>query len=200
MCPWARHWNPGGSWWSSNIWVQISLDNFLFFPQVIKYWLSLMTTSIHASWLSGLLLLGPQNQHQPFNIQKIRLWICCFLCRQHIRLDYCNVLLTGLPPCAIWPLQTVQNGAACVVFDQPSRSHVTPSFRSLLWLPVAVRMKFKALALSESWIQPSWLVAATPHHTISKTSSYAVPKQWKNNKHRCTHSSPTPNNHTLVRS
>lgn len=85
-----------------------------------------MTTSIHASWLSGLLLLGPQNQHQPFNIHKIRLWICCFLCRQHIRLDYCNVLLTGLPPCAIWPLQTVQNGAACVVFDQPSRSHVTP--------------------------------------------------------------------------
>ena len=40
------------------------------------------------------------------------------------RLDYCNALLTGLPACAVKPLQMVQN-------DQPKRAHVTPLFIEL---------------------------------------------------------------------
>ena len=32
------------------------------------------------------------------------------------RLDYCNALLTGLPACAVKPLQMVQNAAARLVF------------------------------------------------------------------------------------
>lgn len=35
------------------------------------------------------------------------------------RLDYCNTLLTGLPPCAVIPLH-------CLVFNQPRRVLVTP--------------------------------------------------------------------------
>ena len=64
------------------------------------------------------------------------------------RLDYCNALLTGLPACAVKPLQMVQNAAACLVFDQPKRAHVTPLFIELHWLPLAARIKFKSLMLA----------------------------------------------------
>ncbi|KAI5613119.1 hypothetical protein C0J50_11479, partial [Silurus asotus] len=66
------------------------------------------------------------------NIQKIR----PFLSTQAVqvlvqslvisRLDYCNSLLAGLPLNAIRPLQTIQNAAARLVFNQPKFSHTTP--------------------------------------------------------------------------
>ena len=61
------------------------------------------------------------------------------------RLDYCNALLTGLPACAVKPLQMVQNAAARLVLNQPKRAHVTPLFIELHWLPLAARIKFKLL-------------------------------------------------------
>ncbi|XP_067281119.1 uncharacterized protein [Pseudorasbora parva] len=64
------------------------------------------------------------------------------------RLDYCNALLAGLPSCAIKPLQMIQNAAALLVFNEPKRAHVTPLFISLHWLPLAARIKFKALTLA----------------------------------------------------
>ncbi len=64
------------------------------------------------------------------------------------RLNYCNVLLAGLPSCRIKPLQMIQNAAARLVFSKPKRVHVTPLFVSLHWLPVAARIKFKTLMLA----------------------------------------------------
>ncbi len=64
------------------------------------------------------------------------------------RLDYCNTLLAGLPANTIKPLQMIQNTAARMVFNQPKRTHVTPLFISLHWLPVAARIKFKTLMLA----------------------------------------------------
>ncbi|XDV23189.1 hypothetical protein PO909_027876 [Leuciscus waleckii] len=64
------------------------------------------------------------------------------------RLDYCNALLAGLPACATKPLQMIQNAAARLVFNEPKRAHVTPLFTSLHWLPLAARIKFKALTLA----------------------------------------------------
>ena len=63
-------------------------------------------------------------------------------------LDYCNALLTGLPACAVKPLQMVQNAAAHLVFNQPKRAHVTPLFIELHWLPLAAHIKFKSLMLA----------------------------------------------------
>ncbi|KAJ8379879.1 hypothetical protein SKAU_G00006570 [Synaphobranchus kaupii] len=59
------------------------------------------------------------------------------------RLDYCNSLLASLPACAILPLQLIQNAAARLVFNLPKFSHVTPLLRSLHWLPVAARIRFR---------------------------------------------------------
>ncbi len=60
-------------------------------------------------------------------------------------LQYCNTLLTGLPANSIKPLQLIQNSAARLIFDEPKRTHVTPLFINLHWLPIAARIKFKAL-------------------------------------------------------
>ncbi len=64
------------------------------------------------------------------------------------RMDYCNALLAGLPSNTIKPLQMIQNAAARLVFNEPKRTHVTPLFISLHWLPVAARIKFKTLMLA----------------------------------------------------
>ncbi len=61
------------------------------------------------------------------------------------RLDYCNALLAGLPANSIKPLQLIQNAAARLIFNEPKRTHVTPLFINLHWLPIAARIKKKAL-------------------------------------------------------
>ncbi len=62
------------------------------------------------------------------------------------RLDYCDALLASLPASSIKPLQLTQNTAARLIFNEPKRTHVTPLFISLHWLPIAAQcIKFKAL-------------------------------------------------------
>ncbi|CAM4612009.1 unnamed protein product [Leuciscus chuanchicus] len=41
-----------------------------------------------------------------------------------------------------------KNAAARLVFNKPKRAHITPLFISLHWLPLAARIKFKALTLA----------------------------------------------------
>ncbi len=61
------------------------------------------------------------------------------------RLDYCNALLAGLPTNSIKPLQLIQSATARLIFNEPKRTHVTPLFINLHWLPIAARIKLKAL-------------------------------------------------------
>ncbi len=62
------------------------------------------------------------------------------------RLHYCNALLAGLPASSIKPLQLMQNAAARLIFNEPKRTHVTPLFINLHWLPISAQcIKFKAL-------------------------------------------------------
>uniref|UniRef100_A0A3Q1JKY8 Reverse transcriptase domain-containing protein n=1 Tax=Anabas testudineus TaxID=64144 RepID=A0A3Q1JKY8_ANATE len=88
------------------------------------------------------------------NIRKIRPYLTEYTTQLIVqalilsRLDYCNALLMGLPASTTKPLQMIQNAAARLIFNQPRRSHVTPLFRSLHWLPVVARIRFKALSLA----------------------------------------------------
>ncbi len=45
----------------------------------------------------------------------------------------------------IKPLQLIQNAAARLIFNEPKRTHIKPLFINLHWLPIAARIKFKAL-------------------------------------------------------
>jgi hypothetical protein len=63
------------------------------------------------------------------------------------RLDYCNALLAGCPSSVIQPLQTVQNAAARLIFKSKKHQSCTPLLRSLHWLPVEQRIKYKLCTL-----------------------------------------------------
>ncbi len=60
-------------------------------------------------------------------------------------LDYCNALLAGLPANSIKRLQLIQYATARLIFNEPKRTHVTPLFINLHWLPIAAHIKFKKL-------------------------------------------------------
>ncbi len=86
-----------------------------------------------------------------YNIKKIRPFLSEHATRLLVqalvlsRLDYCNALLAGLSASSIKPLKLIQNAAARLIFNEPKRTHVTPLFINLHWLPIAARIKFKAL-------------------------------------------------------
>ena len=62
------------------------------------------------------------------------------------RLDYCKVLLYGLPDYLIQRLQCVMNAAAKVITCKRKFDHVTPWLPiTLHWLPVRQRIVFKIL-------------------------------------------------------
>ncbi|TKS64906.1 N-lysine methyltransferase KMT5A [Collichthys lucidus] len=121
--------------------------------------------SQHTSTALSLSTGSPQGsrscRYALYNSKKIRPYLTQYSAQLLIqatvtsRLDFCNSLLSGLPACAIKSLQMVQNAAARLVFNQPKRSHVTPLFSDLHWLPVAARVKHKALTLAHKTISGS---------------------------------------------
>ncbi len=84
-----------------------------------------------------------------YNMKKIRLFLFEYALQLLVqafvisRLEYCNILLAGLPASATKTQQMIQNAAAHLVFNQPKRTHVTLILISLHWLPVKARIKFK---------------------------------------------------------
>ena len=56
------------------------------------------------------------------------------------RLDYCNVVLAGLPASTLAPLQRVLHVAARVLLDLKPWDNISFSLRQLHWLPIAERV------------------------------------------------------------
>ncbi len=102
------------------------------------------------------------------------------------RLDYCNALLAGLPASSIKPLQLIQNAAARLIFNEPKRTHITPLFINLHWLPIAAHIKFKALMFayrSTSGCAPLYLNSLLqiymPSRSLRSTHYCTIPKRDK---------------------
>ena len=77
------------------------------------------------------------------------------------RLDFQNSLPLGLPECEISRLQKAQNTAARLLTRTKRRDHITPILKQLHWLPVRLRIEYKALLLTHNSIHqessPSYL-------------------------------------------
>ncbi|KAL2102190.1 hypothetical protein ACEWY4_001358 [Coilia grayii] len=133
--------------------INLKMDSATVTPNKVAKNLGIMICD-HLSFSNHIASVARTCRFMLYNIQKIRPYLtqhAAQLLAQAMvisRLDYCNALLAGVPACAIKPLQMVQNAAARLVFTQLKRAHVTPLFIQLHWLPVAARIKHKALTLA----------------------------------------------------
>ncbi len=134
-----------------------------------------------------------------FNIKKIRPFLSEHASQLLVqalvlsRLDYCNALLAGFPANSIKPLQLIQNAAARLIFNEPKRMHVTPLFINLHWLPIAARIKCKALMFAyktTSGSAPLYLnsllqtYVSRSLHSASERRFIVHPKEAQNHFHR----------------
>ena len=59
------------------------------------------------------------------------------------RLDYCNLVLAGLPAVTLTPLQRTMNAAVRLFAGLGWRDHITSAMRDLRWLPIIYRIRYK---------------------------------------------------------
>ena len=91
------------------------------------------------------------------------------------RLDYCNLLLIGLPICELDRLQRVQNVAARILTFIRRREHIRPVLYSLHWLPVSARIVFMVITMTfkclhgmvPEYVTSYWIFIS--HHLISSS-------------------------------
>ncbi|KAK3518316.1 hypothetical protein QTP86_003620, partial [Hemibagrus guttatus] len=153
--------------------LAISLSNSMISPTACACNLG-VTMDNQLSFSSHVTNVTRSCQFLLYNIRRIRPFLSTQATQVLVqslvisRLDYCNSLLAGLPLNAIRPLQMIQNAAARLVFNLPNFSHTTPLLRSLHWLPVAARIRFKTLMLAykaKNGPAPSYLKALVTSRT-----------------------------------
>ena len=98
------------------------------------------------------------------------------------RSDNCNSLLFGFTCDVISHLQRIQNYAAQVILRFPMTSNITTHLKSLHWLPVRVRSKYKIACLfydihnSAAPSYVAYMLQEKPSHTRDTLScSYTMP-------------------------
>src|SRR6218665_1969092 len=90
------------------------------------------------------------------------------------RIDYCSSLLTGLPKSRLSAIQSVLNAAVRLIARLPKFTHISTYMTEVLhWLPIATRIRFKALLVSTNLnltLPPSYFVDFT-RKPMSSTSA-----------------------------
>jgi len=102
------------------------------------------------------------------------------------RLDYCNVVLAGLPASTLAPLQRVLHVAARVLLDLKPWDNISFSLRQLHWLPIAERVIYTlCLLVHNAAVERApayWLIqpaATTSSRSLLRAASrgdYVVPR------------------------
>jgi len=95
----------------------------------------------------------------------------------HSKLDYCNSVYHNLPNYQLNWLEQIQNSLVRAVVKAPKSSHITPILKSLHWLKVNERIKYKLLSLTYKVLttsQPSYLNNLISVQTPRSTRSSSV--------------------------
>lgn len=93
------------------------------------------------------------------------------------KLDYCNALLFGLSKNQLRSLQTVQNAAARLIFGTSKFDSVSPLLKTLHWLPVEKRIRFKACVMVYRCLENS-----APPYLSDLLNRYTVPSKLRSSK------------------
>jgi hypothetical protein len=105
-----------------------------------------------------------------------------------VRLDYCNCVLAELPAKTLKPLERVMNAAPRLVMDLRPRDHITKAMRTLQWLPLVFRIKYKLCVMMHSIVngrcpayigeivQPIADISGRTRLRSATTNQYDVPR------------------------
>jgi len=109
------------------------------------------TFDTHMSMAAQVNYLISSCNYQIHQLGTIRKYISADTCHKAVlalvtsRLDYCNVLLNVIPSYQVDRLQKVQNCAARLIARCKKDCHITPVLRTLHWLPIYQRIRFKTM-------------------------------------------------------
>ena len=112
------------------------------------------------------------------NISRIRRFLdndtCNHIVRSLVlsRLDYGNVLLTGINSKYIMKLQRLQNWSAKLIYRASRRDHASPYLHKLHWLPVKQRILYKVFLYVYKCLcgsAPKYLTSSIPLYTQSRS-------------------------------
>ena len=94
----------------------------------------------------------------------------------HSKLDYCNLLYYNLPQSQIKRHQNIHNSLTRAVTRTSTSSHVTHVLKSLQWLKINERIKYKLMSLTYKVLttnQPQYLhnlISVQPRHNLRSSS------------------------------
>ena len=92
------------------------------------------------------------------------------------RMDYCNILLFGLPSREVIKIRIIQNSVARLITKTTKYDHMTHILQGPHWLPVGQRIKSKLICTTYEIIY-----GAAPAYLNKLVSIYAPPRNWRSN-------------------
>ena len=99
----------------------------------------------------------------------------------HAKLGCCNSLFLNIDVTQLNRLQAIQTVLARAVTKTPKHHHITPVLKTLHWLKIPERIKYKVISLTYNTLQssqPSYLhqlITIQPRHSTHSSSALTLP-------------------------